>query len=72
MNSLIYFSSYEFMMIWKQYHSNVFYAGAKRECIVIAVSLQCVHHLPEQKVNFDKCPLFSSVVHTYSAQRPAE
>ena len=25
------FSSYEFMMIWKQYHSNVFYAGAKRE-----------------------------------------
>ena len=28
------FSSYEFMMIWKQYHSNVFYAGAKRELFV--------------------------------------
>ena len=44
LNSLIYFSSYEFMMIWKQYHSNVSYAGAKRELFVYPAMFP---HLPE-------------------------
>ena len=38
------FSSYEFMMIWKQYHSNVFYAGANRELFVYPAMFP---HLPE-------------------------
>ena len=32
------------MMIWKQYHNNVFYAGAKRELFVYPAMFP---HLPE-------------------------
>ena len=63
------FSSYEFMMNWKQYHSNVFYAGAKREFFVYpAMSPHLPEHLTSRYVILYAC--VTMVLDSIQVQEP--